>query len=181
VIDPAPGAPHLVLVGLMGSGKTAVGAIVATRLGRPLRDSDADIEAREGRTVRELRDDAGTHALHALEARHLLDALAGPGPDVICAAASTIDDPRCRDALRGSSVLVVWLTASPETAATRFDDQGHRPRYGPDPEAFLARQAEERQPLFRSVSAAELATDGVTPDDLAGRVLELAGAPDQRD
>jgi len=181
VSDPVPVAPHLVLVGLMGSGKTAVGAIVATSLGRPLRDSDADIEAREGRTVRELRDAAGTPAMHALEARHLLDALAGPGPDVVCAAASTIDDPRCRDALRGSSVLVVWLTASPETAATRFDDQGHRPRYGLDPEAFLARQAEERAPLFRSVSAAELATDSVTPDELASRVLGLAGVPDSRD
>jgi shikimate kinase len=100
---------------------------------------------------------------------------------VVCAAASTIDDPRCRDALRGPSVHVVWLTASPETAATRFDDQGHRPRFGSDPEAFLARQAEERAPLFRSVCAAELATDDVTPDELAGRVLELAGAPNPRD
>ena len=46
---------HIVLVGLMGSGKTTVGTLVAGRLGWPLRDSDADIAVREGRTVREIR------------------------------------------------------------------------------------------------------------------------------
>jgi len=160
----------------MGSGKTAVGAIVATRLGWPLLDSDAMIEAREGSTVRELRDASGTDAMHVLEARHLLDALAGPGPDVVCAAASTIEDPACRDALRGASVTVVWLTATPETAAARFDDQAHRPRYGDDPEAFLAHQAEERGSLFRSVGAMELASDQRTPDELADLVLEEVAA-----
>jgi shikimate kinase len=169
-------APHIVLVGLMGSGKTAVGTIVAARLGRPLRDSDADIELREGRTVRQVRDADGTSAMRALEARHLLDALVGPGPDVICAAASTIDDPACREALRGGETLVIWLTATPETAAARFDDQVHRPRYGSDPEVFLARQAAERGPLFRSVCAAELASDGRTPEELADLVIELAFA-----
>jgi shikimate kinase len=169
-------APHLALVGLMGSGKTAVGAIVAARLGRPLRDSDADIEAREGRTVRELRDASGTEAMHGLEARHLLDVLAGPGPDVVCAAASTIDDPSCREALGAATVLVVWLTATPEAAAARFDDQSHRPRYGADPEAFLARQLTERGSLFRSVCAAELVTEGLSPSELADLVMEVATA-----
>jgi len=176
--NPVPAARHLVLIGLMGSGKTAVGRIVANRLGRPLRDSDTDIEAREGRTVRELSDAAGTPAMHDLEASHLLDALAGAGLDVVCAAASTIDDSRCRDALRGSAVFAVWLTATSATAAARFDDQAHRPRFGADPAVFLARQAAERGPLFRSACAVELATDGLTPDELADLVLELAGVPD---
>jgi shikimate kinase len=72
---------------------------------------------------------------------------------------------------------VVWLSATPATGAARFDDQADRPRYGADPETFLERQATDRGPLFRSVSTAELATDGRDPGELADRVLELAGAP----
>ncbi len=47
-------ARHVVLVGLMGSGKTTVGRLLAARLGRPLVDSDAVIEGTTGRTVREI-------------------------------------------------------------------------------------------------------------------------------
>jgi shikimate kinase len=171
---------HIVLVGLMGSGKSTVGTLVATRLGRPLRDSDADIAAREGRTVREIRDIAGTRAMHDLEAAHLRDALDDPEPSVICPAASVIDDPGCRDALRGSPAVVIWLTATPATGAARFDDQAHRPRYGDDPEAFLERQAADRDPLFASVCTARLATDGRDPAELADLVLGLARDPDRR-
>jgi shikimate kinase len=171
---------HIVLVGLMGSGKTTVGTLVAGRLGWPLRDSDADIAAREGRTVREIRDALGTRTIHDLEAAHLRDALADPEPSVVCAAASIIDDPGCRDALQASSALVIWLTATPATGAARFDDQVHRPRYGADPETFLERQAADRGRLFRSVSAAELATDLRAPAELADLVLELAGDPHEQ-
>jgi shikimate kinase len=168
---------HIVLVGLMGSGKTTVGTLVAGRLGWPLRDSDADIAAREGCTVREIRDALGTRAIHDLETAHLRDALADPEPSVVCAAASTIEDPGCRDALQAPSALVIWLTVTPATGAARFDNQVHRPRYGADPETFLERQAADRGRLFRSVSAAELATDLRSPAELADLVLELAGAP----
>jgi shikimate kinase len=169
---------HVVLVGLMGSGKTTVGQLVAAGLGWQLRDSDAEIEAREGRTVREIRDARGTAALHAIEAGQLLDALAGPDRAVICAAASTVDDERCRAALRDPSLLVVWLTATPASAAARFDNQGHRPRYGDDPAAFLARQAAERDALFRGLDAVELATDRGTPAEIAALVLARLPARD---
>jgi shikimate kinase len=164
---------HLVLVGLMGSGKTSVGRLVAARLGWPLRDSDADIEAGHGASARELRDRLDTEALHAIEADHLLDALALPGPTVICAAASTIDDDACLRALGDPALLVAWLTASPETAAARFDDQVHRPRFGDDPAVFLASQGARRDERFRALAPAELATDGRTPEELAAVVLAL--------
>jgi len=56
----------------------------------------------------------------------------------------------------------------------------HRPRYGADPETVLERQAADRGQLFRSVSAAELATDDRTPAELADLVLALAGVPHER-
>ena len=94
-----PPVRHVAVVGMMGSGKTTVGSLLATLLGWPLRDSDADVEAREGRTVRQLRDELGVDAMHGLESRQLLSALADPGPSVVCPAASVVDVGACLGAL----------------------------------------------------------------------------------
>ena len=162
---------HLVLVGLMGTGKTTTGRILADRLGWPLRDSDPEIEALTGRTVRELRDELGTDAMHDLEARALLENLADDGPDVVCGAASVVDRDECLRALRGEGVAVVWLTVSPEVEAVRFRASPHRPWYGDDPEAFLARQAREREPAFRSLDAVIVSTDVLPPEQVADAAL----------
>jgi len=69
---PPPPPLHVVLIGLMGTGKTTAGRLLAARLGRQLCDSDSEIEAREGVTVRELQDRHGARWLHRLEAKILL-------------------------------------------------------------------------------------------------------------
>jgi len=167
---------HVVLVGLMGSGKTTVGRVVAARLGWPLRDSDTEIEARTGRTVRELDGAVGTDAMHRLEAEALLGALAAPEPSVVLAAASVIDEASCVEALRDPSLLVAWLRISPGVAAQRFESRGHRPRFGGDPAAFLAEQAARRDPRFRSVATLELDADRASPDALADAIVARVGA-----
>jgi shikimate kinase len=162
----------VVFVGLMGSGKTTIGARVAQHFGRPLRDSDVEIEAREGRTVRQLRDEIGVDGMHELEAWQLLDALADPAPSVICPAASIAEVDACLRALEDPSVAVVFLTADPAEAAARFIHEEHRPWYGDDPAEFLARQARSRYPRFRALGPIEVATDGRTPDQVVGIVVE---------
>lgn len=166
-----PAVRHVVLVGLMGTGKTTVGRRLAARLGWAFSDSDADIEARRGRTVRQLRNDLGTAAMHRIEADQLLGALAAPAPSVVAAAASVVDDDRCLAALRGADVAVVWLTASAEVAAARFPSAAHRPRYGDDPVEVLARQATERAPRFRSLRPLEVSTDDRTPDEVVAEAI----------
>lgn len=152
---------HIVLVGLMGSGKTTVGAALAAVLDVPHRDSDSDIERETGLTGRQHAARDGIDALHALEAHLLLMALEQPGPSVISPAASIIDDPACRAALRDPRHLVVWLDASPAALAARLKPDDHRPAIGPDMGEVLERQTTERTPALREV--ADLTLDAIRP------------------
>jgi shikimate kinase len=167
---------HIVITGLMGSGKTTVGSRLAARLGWPWRDSDADIEAASGLTVHQLGDREGVDAMHAREAADLLDALVAPEPNVISAAASVIDSPACRAAMIEPGVAVIWLHAEPALLAERFrsaDD--HRPVFGDVPEAFLAEQAARREPLLADIGAHVIDVDRLTPDEEVARALEMLG------
>jgi shikimate kinase len=166
---------HVVLVGLMGSGKTTVGGRLATALGWPWHDSDAEIEAATGLTVREIRDQDGVDAMHGLEAAQLLQALADPGQSVISAAASVVDSELCRAALSAPDVAVIWLRASPDVLAGRFPAEQHRPRFGATPREFLEQQAKRREPLIDELDPIVIDVDELDPDEAVARVLDVLG------
>ena len=157
----------------MAVGKTSVGRLLAASLRWEFSDSDGEIRAQEGTTARELQDARGAAVLHELEARLLLDALARVQPSVVCAAASTIDDERCRAALRGPGVSTIWLQATLATMVARYEADPHRPHYPQGTAAALAAQLATRRANFCSVASATIAVDDLTPEQTAGRVLSL--------
>ncbi len=161
---------HLVLMGLMGSGKTSVATIVARRLGVPMVDSDASIEAATHETARQLAQHQGADALHEREARQLLTALESSAPSVIAAAASTIEDERCRRTL--ASADVVYLRVEASELVERFSSAAHRPDFGRPIADLLAEQYAKRDPLFRAAATLVLDEGSKTPTELAEAVIE---------
>jgi 5-deoxy-5-amino-3-dehydroquinate synthase len=169
-------APHVVLVGMMGVGKTTVGRRVAELLGRPLLDSDQMIESRTGRTVRQIFESDGEQAFRELETAALVDALAEPEPLVIAAAGGVLLRAENRAALERSHAKVVWLRADAAVLAERATRGEHRPLLDGDPVAAMHRLLPEREPLYREAADLIIDTDRLDPDTVAARIVEQAVA-----
>jgi 5-deoxy-5-amino-3-dehydroquinate synthase len=163
---------HIVLVGLMGTGKSTVGALVAERLGRLLLDSDAMVEARTGRTVREIWLSDGEPAYRVLETDALREALAAPAPVVIAAAGGVVLSEANRLMLRDSGAEVVWLQAAPDELVERVAAQGHRPLLDDDPLGTLRSMEVARRQWYDEVATSTLVTSGRSPDELAAAIYD---------
>ena len=164
---------HVVLVGLMGSGKTTTGEILARRLGRPLFDSDRLVEAQTGRTVREIFEADGEDAYRTLETAALLDALAAGEPAVIAAAGGVVIREENRRALRDADALVVWLRADLGVLTDRATAGTHRPLLDRDPAGMMAAMARDRDAWYREVADTVVDTTDRPPEEVAGEIVAL--------
>jgi shikimate kinase len=168
---------HVVLVGMMGTGKTTAGRIVAQRLGRPFFDSDELIESRTGRTVRQIFRDEGEDAFRAEESRALHDALASPVPAVIAAAGGVVLSDSNRETLRSADAQVVWLLADPSLLVDRVTSAGHRPLLDDDPAGTLQRMFREREHLYREVADAVVDVGGLDVAGVVEAIIDAIGTP----
>jgi shikimate kinase len=166
-----PADQHVVLVGLMGTGKSTVGRVLADRLGRRLLDSDMVIEEITGRTVRQIFLDDGEPAFRVLETQVLIDALAEPVPAVIAAAGGVVMSAQNRAALHDAPAKVVWLRAEPAYLVDRVRAGGHRPAIDDDPAGTLRRMHETREPWYREVADMIVTVDGRSVNDVAEAIL----------
>lgn len=169
------GAKHLVLVGMMGAGKSSVGRVLARRLDRPLLDSDELIEQRTGRTVREIWMTDGEAEFRELETKSFVDALTDDEPSVVAAAGGVVLSAANRIALGESDAHVVWLLANVDVLIDRVKNGGHRPLLDDDPEAILRAMHQDRDELYREVADAIVSVDNRSVHDVAQAVLRCAG------
>jgi shikimate kinase len=170
---------RLILVGMMGAGKTTIGHLLADRLGWRSFDSDAQIIADTGHSVPELFAAKGEAAFRAEEERVLTEALTGDEPVVVSAAGGVVLSPSNRELLTRSGT-VVWLRADPEVLARRVGDGAGRPLLDGDPASALAELYEVRRPLYESVASVVVDVDACTPDEAVEQILAgtgLAGRP----
>ena len=137
----------IVLVGLMGAGKSTVGRRLAKRLGLPFVDSDIEIEEASGSTTAELFERYGEHDFRDGE-RRLVARLVDGTVRVIATGGGAFIDPRTRQLLNDRAITV-WLNADIEVLAERTGRRNNRPLLkNGNRAAKLARLAEEREPMY---------------------------------
>ena len=169
---------RILLVGMMGAGKTTVGRALATRLEYGYMDSDHQVESRTGQTVRQIFETRGEAAFREEERHALEEALAGEGPMVISVAGGAVLDPDNRKRL-GHAGLVVWLEASPSVLARRVVGAGHRPLLGDDPQEALTRLYRDRVPHYEELADLVINVEERTPEQAVQEIVDHLG-PDNR-
>ncbi len=143
----ALGARSIVLVGMMGAGKSTVGRRLATRLGLPFIDADHEIEAAAGMTIPEIFAAHGETYFRDGEARVLARLLRG-GRQVLATGGGAFmrEETRARVKEKGVSI---WLKADADVVMSRVRRRPTRPLLQtPDPEGTVRRLLDERNPFY---------------------------------
>lgn len=161
---------NIVLVGLMGAGKSAIGRRLAARLGCEFIDADREIEEAAGCTIPEVFERHGEAAFRDGEKRVIERLLGEPG-HVIATGGGAYMNPETRAAIAERG-LSVWLRADLDTLVERTSRRQNRPllQHG-DPRATLARLIDERYPVYADADVTVQSGD-LTPDDMVDRVIE---------
>lgn len=174
----APGR-NIVLIGVMGAGKTTAGRLVAARLGRPFVDTDEAVEARARRSVAELFAAEGERGFRAREAEEVRRVAATRG-QVVAVGGGAVLDPANVTQLRATGDLLL-LDAAPEVLAARIagGEGPERPLLrGPGPHLDPARRLAElralRHAAYRAATPHVLDTTDLDPEAVADAVLGWA-------
>ena len=164
------------LIGMMGSGKTVVGALVADGTGLPFVDTDRCIEAETEQSITSLWETAGEEAFRDLETGQIARIVTAGGDCVVATGGGAILRPDNVAAMRDSG-LVVWLTATPDVLAGRLGGRSTRPLLA-DQQADqrLVELLAERQAAYREAAHHTVDTSSKNPDDIAREVMLLWNA-----
>jgi shikimate kinase len=177
------GDRHVVLVGLMGVGKSTVGRRLAKEMERPFADADEQVELRAGQAIPAIFRTGGEDEFRRLETEVLADLVARPHPLVVAAGGGAVSRGQNRELLAPRS-FVVWLRASAEFLAERTDT-AHRPLLASavdGPETALRRLLVERAPLYEGVADAVVDVEPFHDGDdkpkraIARHIVDLAVA-----
>ncbi|MBO3741047.1 shikimate kinase [Actinoplanes flavus] len=163
-------APVAVFVGVMGAGKSTIGAAVAAELGVPFADTDAIIEDRAGKPIPDIFVEDGEPAFRDLERRTVADALA-TFDGVLALGGGAILDEGTRKLLTGHTV--VYLSVELADAIKRVGLGAGRPLLAINPRATLRHLLDQRRPLYLEVATHTVATDGREESETTAEVLAL--------
>jgi shikimate kinase len=159
----------VVLVGLMGAGKTKIGRRLATRLGLPFFDSDQEIEAAAGETIDEIFANRGEQVFRDGERRVIARLLAGP-VHVLATGGGAFMDPATR-ALIARRGVSLWLCADLDVLVQRVSRRDDRPLLkAGDPRAILAELIERRYPIYGEADVVVDSGDG-SPESTVNRAM----------
>lgn len=164
----------VVLVGMMGAGKTSVGRRLAQRLDIPFVDADQKIEEAAGQSISEIFADHGEAYFRDGERRVLKRLLEEGGPQVLSTGGGAFMDEENREAIRGAGISV-WLKADFDTLMRRVRRRPTRPLLQtPDPEATMRKLLAERDPVY-ALADITVKTEDVAHGVIVNRILSALG------
>lgn len=165
------------LIGLMGCGKTTVGARLAELIGAPFRDADAEIEAAAGMSVPEIFTKFGETAFRDGE-RRVIARLLAAGPLVLATGGGAYMAAETRVAISAAGAAI-WLDADLETLVQRTARRRHRPLLNAgEPRAILAGLMAARNPVYAEAEIRIESTDSARAEDVAKDALRAILAHD---
>ena len=175
----ALGRRSVVLVGMMGAGKSSVGRRVALRLGIPFVDADTEIEKAAGMAITDIFAIRGEAEFRSGEARVILRLLEG-GPQVLATGGGAFINPDTRAAIAAKGISI-WLKAEADVLMKRIKRRQDRPLlHTADPAATLRKLLEEREPVYAladlTVQSREVTHDRIV-DEIVGAIAGRIGAP----
>jgi len=160
--------PRAVIVGAPGAGKTSVGRALARSWKVNFRDTDADVEARAGKSVSDIFVNDGEPHFRDLERDAVADALA-EHEGVLALGGGAILDDATRALL--ADHVVVWLNVGLADAVKRVGLSSARPMLLGNVRGTMLRLMQEREPLYREVATVEIETDGRAISDIVADVV----------
>ena len=145
-----PNAPKesIVMVGLMGAGKTSIGRRLAARLGLPFVDADDEIEAAAGSSIDDIFERLGEAGFRDGERRVIARLLDGP-PIVLATGGGAFLDAETRERIATKGISV-WLRADIDTLVRRTSRRNNRPLLkNGEPREILTRLMKQRHPIYQ--------------------------------
>jgi shikimate kinase len=166
----------VVLVGLMGAGKSKIGQRLAARLSLPFFDSDDEIEAAAGETIEEIFANRGERVFRDGERRVIARLLAGP-VHVLATGGGAFMDPDTRRVI-GRSGVSLWLRADLDILAWRVSRRNNRPllKTG-DARTILAELIAQRYPIYAEADAVIDSGEGSPEVTVSRAIAALASCP----
>ncbi len=176
----ALGSRSLVLVGMMGAGKSSIGRKLAARLGLPFVDADAEIERAAGMNILDIFTKHGEPSFRAGERRVIARLLDG-GPQVLATGGGAFMDAETRAAIAAKAISV-WLRAEYDVLLRRIKRRSDRPMLKTeDPAETLKRLLEQRDPIYAeadlTVHSRDVPHETIIAEILAAVVARLKQSP----
>jgi shikimate kinase len=166
----------IVLVGLMGAGKSKIGRRLAARLGLPFFDSDQEIEAAAGETIEEIFANRGERTFRDGERRVIARLLTQP-VHVLATGGGAFMDAATRAAIRRRGVSL-WLRADLDVLVQRVSRRTDRPLLNAgDPREILAQLIERRHPVYGEADLVVDSGDGSAEATVNRAIAALAACP----